>query len=142
MNRKDVQAMVQILTEFAVGHRLSWLLVAGRDDAYVGSDGVRCPDPDERSRLEHPQEFHLQRQRHLRDFIEQKTAPSRALKETLVIASVARKAILFMAEQLTIHQLRRYSSTVDGQEWRALAFGQIVDSAGRQLLACTAFADQ
>jgi hypothetical protein len=142
LDREHVQPVVQVLAELAFRDRLARLLVGGGDDAHVGGNRLRRSDPHEGAGFQDAQQLDLQRQRHLGDLVEQDGAAVGALEEALVLPVGAGEAALFVAEQLAFDQLRRDGTAVDREERCALALGQVVDRARRELLAGAALADQ
>jgi hypothetical protein len=67
-----VEPIIEILAEGAFAHRLAQIFVGGGDDAQVDADVSQPSQPAEALVLKHPQEFRLQQQRDLANFVQEK----------------------------------------------------------------------
>src|SRR5215472_5828377 len=70
MQLHDVQPVVEILPEFPLVHHLSQLLMRSANQANVNAGGLIAPEALELSFLKEPQEFRLQSEAKVPDFIE------------------------------------------------------------------------
>jgi hypothetical protein len=89
--------------------------------------------------LQHPQQLHLQRRRHLRDLVEKQRAAVGAFEESKVLAVGACEAAAFVAEDLAFDQLRREGPAVHRDERSVAARAVRVQALGGELLAGAAF---
>jgi hypothetical protein len=79
--------------------------VRRRDQSHVRTNGFVAPDSLERLILHQPQDFRLQRHRHIPDFVE-KDRPSVTLLELADPAAVrAREGAFLVPEQFTLQQV-------------------------------------
>ena len=89
-NLDRVQAEEQVLPEPAGGHFFAEVRVGGRDDADIGLTGARRADPLEVAGLEDAEQFGLQIDRDVRDFVEEQGAAVSQLEPSDPIASSRR----------------------------------------------------
>src|ERR1700730_13390224 len=73
-NVKDVEAVIEVVTELPKRTRILQIPVGGSDDAHVDSDRSRTSESQELTLLQHTQELRLRRRRHLRDLVEEEHA--------------------------------------------------------------------
>ena len=118
LDRKYVQAMVEVLAQLALGHGLARIAVGRRDDTHIVADLRGAADARELAGLEHAQQLHLQLHRHLGDFVEEDAAAVGALEEALVLPVRAGEAAALVTEELGLDELRRDGAAVQGQKRR------------------------
>ena len=82
-DREDVQSVVEILAEGAVGHRRFEDLVGRGDQADVRLDRLGAAEALELARLQHPQQLHLRLQVDVADFVEKQRAALGQLEAAL-----------------------------------------------------------
>src|SRR6185369_6630186 len=75
--RENVEPVIEVFAEAAAGHFGAQQPVGGGDDAHVERLGFAATDALDLALLQYAQQLGLQRQRHLRDFIEQQGATLR-----------------------------------------------------------------
>ena len=139
-HREDVDAVVKILAEHAGRHALLEVAVGGGDQPDVDLGVAVVADAPELLRLQHAQDLHLQRERHLADLVEeQRPAVGRREQAFAVLGGVGEGA-LDVAEQLVLEQALRDGGAVDHHERALVALRQVVDGARDQLLAGAALA--
>ena len=90
--------------------------------------------------LEHAQQLHLQRRRHLADLVEEEAPAARRGEEALLVPDGAGEGSLHVPEQLALEQVLRQRAAVDRQERPVGPAGQVVDVPGDDLLAGAALA--
>ena len=90
--------------------------------------------------LQHAQQPHLGRGRHVADLVEEDGAAVRRLEQALLVAGGAGEAALHVAEQLALEQGLGQRRAVHRDERLVLARAAVVDGAGHQLLAGAALA--
>ena len=110
------------------------VLVGGRDDAGVGTDGLAAADAGELALLEDAQQLRLEVERHVGDLVEEERARRRGLELADAALDGAGEGAALVAEQLALEQLVGNRRAVDGDEGSA-PVGVVVDGAGDQLLA-------
>ena len=135
----DIQAVIQIFAEGAVGHGGFEIVVGRGQDAHVDRLGARGPDRPHRLFLQHAQQLDLQCQRHIADFIQKQGAAIGGLEQADMIGGRAGKRAAQMAEQFRFKQLFWNRAAVDGNEWRLASRAGPVDGARQHFLAGTAF---
>lgn len=70
MDRKDVQTIVEIAAELAIGDHLPEIAVGGGDQPDIGADQLVAAETFKLLFLQNPQQLRLQLQRHVAHFIE------------------------------------------------------------------------
>ena len=109
LQRHDVQPVVEILAEQALLALRVEVAVRGRDHAHVDRDRLRRADRPHLAFLQHAQQLHLQRQRHVADLVEEQRAAVGRLEQSLVRLDRAGERAARMAEQLRFEQIARGS---------------------------------
>src|SRR5205823_6884253 len=99
-DRKDAQAVVQVLAEAARLHLVLEATVGGRDHPYVDRAGPGLADGAYLALLEHPQELRLERPAGLGDLVEEERAAVGHLEEPLPIGDGAGERAAPVAEEL------------------------------------------
>ena len=74
MNGHDVQPVIEVLAELAIGDRLFQVAVGGGDHPHVDRDLARTAHALKRPLLEHPQQLRLKIRIQLADFVQVKNA--------------------------------------------------------------------
>ena len=82
--RDDVEAVVQVLAELPGRLLRVEVAMRRRDDANVHGDGLGRADGPHLLLLQHAQQLHLQRQRHVADFVEEHRPAVGRLEQPLV----------------------------------------------------------
>ena len=111
-----------------------------RDHARVDADRRRRADAHEPLVLQEAQEVRLRLERQVADLVEEDGAAFRALQAALAALMSAGERALLVAEQLRLNQTGGQRAAVDRHERPAPARRMVVDRAGDELLAGTAFA--
>ena len=104
---EDVQPIVQVLAELALGGHGLQVLIGGGDqpDVHLGfTGGAQPPDL---AILQHAQQLGLERERHVADFVQQQRAAVGQFETSLAGHQRAGKRALFVAEQLAFNQRPR-----------------------------------
>ena len=114
----------------------------GADDARIDRDRRAAADPLDHPLLKEPQQFHLQRQRNVADFVEKQRPALRQLDLAGRSFDRSGKGAALIAEQLGFQQVFRNCRAVDGDELAFAARRFLVHRAGQQFLAGTACAEQ
>ena len=140
LDRKNIQAVVQILPKPAVTHRLLRRSIGRSDHPHVGFLRLRGADPREQARLENAEKLDLQIERHLGHLVEEQRAAVRSFEESLVLAIGPCEAAFLVAEDLAFEQVRRHRATVHCQEGVPSPSAELMHAASNELLAGAALA--
>ena len=114
--RKDTEAVVEILTERAFAHGLLEIAIARGEHAHVERHGLARAERLDLALLQHAQELGLQAELHLRDLVEQQRAAVRLHELADAAGLRAREGALLMAEQQRLEHLLRNRGAVDCDE--------------------------
>src|SRR5262252_4245955 len=134
-NGQHVDAVVEVLAERLVPHRLRRIAVGRRDDPHVDLDLRLAADPADHAILQDAEILHLERGAHLRDLIEEDGAAVGQLEEAGLALVRAREGPLLVTEELALHQRLGDGRAVDGDERSLAAHRHLMDGPGDQLLA-------
>ena len=130
-DREDVQPVVEVGAEAAVGRHRPEVAVGGGDQPHVHLALVRRAEPLELALLEHAQQLGLQLQRQVADLVEEDGAVVGELEAALAGGDGAGEGAPFVAEQLALDQRRRQRRAVDADQRRAGAAGCARAAPGR-----------
>ena len=103
----DVQAVEEVVAEFALAHQFLEVLVGGGDEADVGLDGLVAADALEDAGIEHAQDFDLGVGVDLADLVEEERAAVGLLEAADAALDGAGERAFFVAEEFALEQLRR-----------------------------------
>ena len=112
LDRDDVEPVEEVFPEFFLRDRPFEVAVGGRDNSHVHPDRLRASDPLELAFLEDAQELDLKLGTHLGHFIEEDGPPVGHLEAAFAGGGRAGEGPLFVAEQLTLQQFFRNSTTI------------------------------
>ena len=133
--RDHVQTVIQVLAKQALGNALVQAAVRGGNDAQIHVDGLGRAHGPHLALLQHAQQFRLQRQRHVADFVQKQGSAACALQQTLVVVGGAGECAFAVSEQFRFEQRLRYRGAVYGDEGRGGARAGAMDRACEQFLA-------
>src|SRR5690606_8884772 len=114
-------------------------LVRRGDEADIDLTRARVAEAADLRLLEHAQQLHLERARHLADLVEEQRAAGSDLEEARLVAIGARERTARVPEQLGLEQVLGNRAAVYGHERRVRAMALAVDETRDELLACSAF---
>ena len=134
-HRHHVEAVVEVLAEPAGGFLRLEVPVGGRNHADVDRDRLRRADRADLAFLQHAQQLHLKRERHVADLVQEDRAAIGRLEQPLVRLHRAAERAARMAEELGFEQRLGNRPAVDGDERLVAARARPVDRAGQELLA-------
>src|SRR6266542_2535184 len=134
-HRHDVQPVEQVLAEAPGAHLGGEVLVRRGDDPDVHLDRLRPAEPLHDAVLQHAQELHLDRRRHLPHLVEEQRAAMGAFEAALLAPGGAGERALLVPEELRLEDGLGDRRAVDGDERLARARRQLVQHARGQLLA-------
>jgi hypothetical protein len=138
-NRNHVQAIKKIGAKAAFGDRGFERTVGGRDHADIDVHGLVRSQAVELALLQRAQQFRLQCERHLANFIEQQSAAVRRLKLARTRADRPGERAAGMAEQFAFEQGFGKRGAVQRDKRPRLAAAEAVNEARDQLFAGAAF---
>src|SRR5450631_1424671 len=139
---ENVEPVEQVFPESAVLDLFLQVPVGGRDDPYVGLNGAGTAQPLKLAVLDDPEQFGLQLQRHLADFVEEYGAAVGQLEAPDLPGIRPGEGTLFPPEELAFHQGRRQSRAVDRYQWPVSAGTAAVDGACDDSLAGAGLAQE
>jgi hypothetical protein len=99
-HRQDVETVVEILPELALGHHLPQIALCAGEDADVDRHSPRAAQPFDRPVLEHAQQLDLHRQRHVVDVVQEDRAGIGQLEASRPILDGTRERAALVAEEL------------------------------------------
>ncbi len=140
MEVDDVEAVVEVLAEFAAFDGVGQVPVGGGDDADVGLDRLVLAEAVELALLEDAEELALGGQGHLPDLVEEEGAAVSQLEFADPLGHGAGEGAALVAEELALQQVLGDGGAVDGDEELLGARAVLVDGAGDELLAGAALA--
>jgi hypothetical protein len=137
--RRDVdvehlEPIEQILAKVSALHGLSQVAVGRRNDADIGFQQPRAPQPLELALLQDAQELGLRRQTHLADFVQEQHAACRQFDLSRLGLLRTRERAAFVAEQFRFEQLLRQRGTVQRDEWAVASARRAMNEAGDDFL--------
>ena len=141
-DRKDVEAVVEILAELAGGDLLLEIPVRRRDHAHVDLDRLGAADALELALLQHAQQLDLHVGRQVADLVEEQRAAVGQLEAAEPPRDRAGERALLVAEQLRLEHAGRERGAVHAHERPRLARAVDVDRARDHLLAGPGLAAQ
>ena len=139
-DRQHVQPVVEVLAELAFGDHLFEIALAAGDDADVHGNGARAAEPLDGAVLQHPQELHLHRQRHVVDVVEKDGAALGELEASRAILDGAGEGAALVSEQLRLDQRFREQRAAHRHKRVMLAAARLVDQRRRHLFPGAALA--
>ena len=113
---RDVEAVVEVLAETPLRHRMLQVRVRRRDEANVHRDRAPRPDAHDLPLLEHAEQLHLRLEREIADLVEEERPAVRSLEPARLARERARERALLVTEQLALEERRRQRAAVDGDE--------------------------
>ena len=114
--REYVETVVEIFAETAGRHFVAQHAVGRGDDAHVERHGLTAAEAFDFALLQHAQQFGLQRQRHLGDFVQQQRAALRLLEFAGVRVGRAGEGAALVAEQHGFEHVLGDGRAVDRDE--------------------------
>ncbi len=134
-----IEPVIEILPEFALRRQTVDIPIRGRNDARLDGNVPGAAEPPRAAFLQHPQQFHLKRQGHVADFVQEERALPRQLEEARLARVGAGKGALFMAEELAFEEFGVHAADVDRHKGLRRGSGRRVDLPRHDLLARPAF---
>ena len=139
---EDVEAVVEVAAELAIGHHCGEIAIGGGDDACIDADGAVAAEAFEFLLLEDAEELGLQLGRDVADFIEENGAAVGEFESADLLGNGAGEGSFLVAEELAFEQAGGDSGAVNLHEGSAVPAAEIVDGAGHAFLAGAGFAEE
>ena len=140
LDAHDVDAVEEVLAEFALGHQLGQVLVGGEDEARAQRNELAGAQAAELHLLQDAQQLDLGKEAQVADFVEEERAVAGLLEVAFAGADGAGKGAFFVAEELGFDEGFRNGAAGNGDERLVGARAQVVNGAGDEFLAGAAFA--
>ena len=106
-----------------------------RHDADVGLEHIVCADPGESAILQHAEQLHLDRKRHVPDLIKKKSAAVRLLEAARTARDRTRERAFLVAKELAFQQVLGNRAAVDRDHLMLLARAVFVHRLCNEFLA-------
>jgi hypothetical protein len=134
-DRKYVQAIVQIAAKFSAPHHSLEVLVSRGYQTHVDAMRAPAPEPFEFLFLQNAEEFGLQRERYVSDFIEEQGSFISQVEAADFLRDRSGKGSPFVAKKLTLEQIERDCGAVELDQRVTAARACIVDRMRDEFLA-------
>src|SRR5262245_14386691 len=139
-DREYVQAIVQVLTEAVVSHRLNQVSMRRGHNAHVDSSRALATKALDDAFLEDPQQLDLDLQRHVADLVEKYRRPVGRLETANLAGHGIGEGTALMAKQLAFDEGDRYGGTVHADHRQVSSRACFVNGPRKELLADAGFA--
>src|SRR5262249_11198696 len=133
----DIDSIIEVFSERPLLDHILQILVRRSEDANIDLSRLRRSDRDERSLLNHPQEFHLHARRGISNFIQEEGSSVCNLEETFLVLHGSRERPLHVSEQFGIEQVVVERGAVLRHEDLILARRIVVDRLRNELFTGT-----
>ena len=130
-----VQAVVEVLPEAPGQDLIHQRDVIGGENAHIHGHRVASAEGPDLAFLQHAKELGLNRQRKVRDLVEEEAASLRELEVPVLPLTRAGERPLFVAEQLGLDQRLRNPATVERDEGSCASKAQLVNRPRDELLS-------
>src|ERR1700680_4076388 len=138
-NGNNVEAVKQIGPKGLLARTFLQIFIGGGEKPHVNFDRASSADAHEFSFLQNAQQLGLQDGRKLANFIEKNRAAFGNFQKSLFLSNGTGEGALFVAKQFTLQQSFGEGSTVQGYERLSFSGAIVVNRAGGQFFAGTAF---
>src|SRR5262245_54878455 len=136
-DREHVEPVVEVDAVLGPPYHVLEVPIGGCDQSYIDTMGLRAAEALKFLLLEHAQQFRLQRERNIADFVEEQRAAVRHLESADLLRDRTRECTFLMAEQLAFEQIERNRGAVHFHERTSAARAERVDRARDELFART-----
>src|SRR5208337_3018652 len=134
-NRKDIQPVKKIGTEFLLLNQSIQIPIGGGNQTRVRREGLRTSQPFELALLQDAQQLGLELKRNLANLIQEYGSPIGQLKAADPLRDGAGEGAALMSEELTLQQSRRNGGAVQFHEGTGMPRAEIMERTGNQLFA-------
>ncbi len=139
MNGKDVEAVVKVAAECALGDELCEIAVGGGDDADVNALCAIAAEALELLLLQNAEEFGLKVERKVGDFVEEESAVIGQFEAADFLRESAGESAALVAEKFGFEKPAGDGGAIDFDESALAARAKIVNGAGDELFAGAGF---
>ncbi len=140
VDRKNIQPVIEIAAKLLFFNQLRQVGIGRRHYAHVHSQRARTSESFEFLLLKHAQQFRLQIEWNVLDFVEKDRSLVREFEPTDASIDGAGERAFLMTEQLTLQQACRNRRAIYFDERAFASITQVVDRARDQLFARAGFA--
>jgi hypothetical protein len=141
-NGHNVDAIVEIRTEEPARHKILEVNLCRGNQTNVYRDGNGSADAHHLPRLQHAEEFRLQRRGEIIDIVEKYGARVREFEEALLVVRGAGERPAFVPEELAFEQIVWERRQADLHKGGMRARTEPMQILGKQLLPDPGFADE
>src|SRR5208282_607601 len=139
-NSNDLEPVVEVFPEFAL-RKSGFKIAIGRSDySNVNRNGFAGAEPLDASFLEQAQDFRLNCEGHVSNFVKENRSAVSLLDAPYPAVHCARKGAFFVAEQLTLQERLGDRNAVNDQEGLVRSGSVLVEGPGDEFLARARFA--
>src|SRR5687767_260772 len=131
----DSQTVVEVFAEFLVRDHLLEIPVRGGDEPHVNRYRFPAPDTLDFALLDGAEDFALQHETHVPDFIEEQRPPAGPLEAADLAGDGAGEGALLVAEELALQQVFGNRRAVHRDEGLRASGAIRVNGAGHELFA-------
>ena len=136
----DIEAVEQVFAESTCADFHGEVFMGGGDDAHVGVEGFIGSDSGKRAILEDAQQFDLDREGHIADFVEEKSAAVGLFEASGAACDGAGEGAFFVAKELAFEEVFGDGTAIEGDHLVLAARAVLMDRLGDEFLAGAAFA--
>ncbi len=134
-DRKDVEAVEEILPEALVLHHGGEVPVRRRDEPDIGPQGGDSPDPPVDVGFKETEEFGLEGERQFPDLVQEESSAGGRLDQARLSRMGSGESPLLVAKELALDEIFRKPGTVDRHKGLVGPRRKLVDGLGDQLLS-------
>ena len=139
VNREDVDAVIQVLSEATFGYHSFEVLVGGRDEPHVGLLHYGAAHRPELALLNDAQQLGLRRQGDVAKFIQKKSAVVGDFEHTTLVRHRSGERSFGVTKEFAFEQVLAQRIAIDGHKRLVLAQAVVVNGAGNHFLAGATF---
>jgi hypothetical protein len=139
LDRKDIQAKVEVTAEFAISHHPRQIAMGGSYEPHIYLVSPAAAQAFEFLFLQYAQKFGLQRRRNIADFVEEKGTLIGQLEAAKLLRDGSGERTFFVAKKLAFQQIQWDGGAVQLDEWASVSRTDVMNCASDQLLASACF---
>jgi hypothetical protein len=137
---EDIEAIIQIRTKFFLLNQLPQILIRGGDHPHIDRNYAAASQPLDLLFLEDAQEFGLEFEREISDFIEKQRSSVGSLKAPHGLCNGTGKSAALMSEKFTFEQCTRNRRAINRHEAVLPAWAGVVNPLCDDFFAAARFA--
>ena len=138
--RQNIQPVVKVLAELALGHCVFQDGVSGGDDAHVHLYRLRAAQPQKVAFFQHAQQLGLKTGRSVANLVEKQRPLRGFLNQAFLSPARIGEGPRLVAEEFAFQQCVRQGGAIDADERRLRARAVVVDGLGQHFLSGAALA--